>query len=51
MNTKEKFDEMVAYDFSNLNLQQNANDNCYDCHECDGCDSNCDRCDANCDKR
>ena len=50
MDTKEKFQEMVAYDFSNLNLQQKGNDNCYDCHDRE-CDSNCDRCDVNCDYR
>jgi hypothetical protein len=39
MNTKENFKEMVAYDFSNLNLQQKSNDNCFTCDDqCDGGD-------------
>ncbi len=39
MDTKEKFDEMVAYDFSNLDLQQKGNDNCF--LDCDWCDGTC----------
>jgi hypothetical protein len=50
MDTKEKFQEMVAYDFGNLNLQQESNVNCFtgceqlaDCYEsaCDE-DTHCD---------
>jgi len=64
METK-NFNEMVAYDFSNLNLQQEGNDNCYlstepSCDMCeipdceagiDGqpCDDPCDDCDCDCD--
>jgi hypothetical protein len=57
MNKKENFSGMVAYDFSNLDVQQEGNDNCYcdDGGNCNGCDrvscdnnfSNCDNC--NCD--
>jgi hypothetical protein len=37
------FEEMQVYDFSNLNLQEEGNDNCFSCDSCDhtGCD--CDR--------
>ena len=38
MDTKEKFDEMVAFDFSNLHLKQSGNDNCFGCDSCDSCD-------------
>jgi hypothetical protein len=44
MSTKENFNEMVAFDFSNLHLQQGGNDNCYS----DPCDCNSDPCDCNC---
>jgi hypothetical protein len=38
------FEEMQVYDFSNLNLQEEGNDNCF---SCDGCDSgDCDSCDS-----
>lgn len=48
MNRKEKFNEMVAYDFSNLNLEQEGNDNCF-AQECeDTCVCDCD-CDGGCD--
>jgi hypothetical protein len=52
---KDCFNEMIVYDFSNLDLQQDGNDNCYFCDDggtCD-CDSgscdcnNCDACDCN----
>lgn len=57
MNKKTKSQEMVAYDFSNLDLQQYAKDNCYDCDNCDKCDgnpdgnmcNNCNNCDT-CDR-
>lgn len=44
------FEEMQVYDFSNLNLQEECNDNCFSCDGCDaGCEG-CDNCDAcNCD--
>ena len=35
--------EFLAYDFSNLNLQENSIANCFGC---DACDCNCD-CDSN----
>ncbi len=44
MNTEEIFEEMAAYDFSNLDLELPSNDNCYchcdsgDCDSCDFCD-------------
>jgi hypothetical protein len=43
MNTKE-FEEMIAYDFSNLDLQQERNDNCYGggCDRCNDCNCKCD---------
>jgi hypothetical protein len=58
MNTKRNFSEMVAYDFSNLNLGQNGNDNCYTCDNCNTCNhnpdgsgcndcNNCDTCEKN----
>ena len=30
--------EMIAYDFSNLDLQENGKGNYYDCDMCDSCD-------------
>lgn len=38
---KEVFEEMVACDFSDLNLEQGGNDNCY-CDDDGGCDGRCD---------
>lgn len=35
------FDEIVVYDFSNLNLQENSANNCFgflDDDDCDSCD-------------
>lgn len=57
MNKKTEKQEMVAYDFSNLELQQNGQDNCYNCDNCNTCDhnpdgsgcndcNNCDNCDS-----
>ena len=45
MNTKEKFQEMVAYDYSNLNVET-VNNNCFVASDCDsrGCD--CDICNS-----
>ena len=43
---------MQVYDFSNLNLQEKGNDNCYNC-DCDNCDCDncdCDNCDSSCDR-
>lgn len=53
MNKTIKPEEMVAYDFSNLDVQQNGKDNCYTCDNCDKCDGNpdgnmCNNCN-NCD--
>jgi len=48
---KTSFEEMQVYDFSNLNLQQEGNDNCFTCEaepcvcDCD-CDGGCDYCDS-----
>jgi hypothetical protein len=47
MNTKEKFQEMIAYDFSNLNLKQGGNDNCFSACD-DGCFCHCDS--GDCDR-
>ena len=33
--------EMIVYDFSNLNLQENSTDNCFGCDSCN-CDCVCD---------
>ena len=50
MNKKTKPQEMVAYDFSNLDLQENSKGNCF-ATECDipvcdcDCDGGCDYCD------
>lgn len=46
MSVKVDFKEIVAYDFSNLNLQENSTNNCFgaglnsygDCDMCDSCD-------------
>ncbi len=51
MNKKQNPQEMIAYDFSNLNLQENSRGNCFasPCDEpvCDcDCDCNCDNCDC-----
>ena len=49
MNNNSNPTEIVVYDFSNLNNQENSIDNCYSCDcNCDGgtCDCNCD-CDSN----
>lgn len=35
--------EMVAYDFSNINYQENGSSNCF------SCDCNSGTCDCNCD--
>ncbi len=56
METIGKFQEMVAYDFSNLlnnlNLQENITNHCiscdYECASCDVCD-NCVDCDCDVD--
>lgn len=59
MNKKTEKQEMVAYDFSNLDLQETGKGNCYGCDNCNTCDhnpdgsgcndcNNCDTCD-NCD--
>lgn len=56
MKSFSSFDEIVVYDFSNLNLQDNSKDNCYGCDNCNTCDNDsegsscndCDTCD-NCD--
>lgn len=40
MNKKTKPQEMVAYDFSNLGLQQNGKDNCFSCDNCNTCNHN-----------
>ena len=56
MKKKTKPQEMVAYDFSNLDVQQNGKDNCYNCDNCNTCNhgpggdvcndcNNCDNCD------
>lgn len=43
------FNEMMVFDFSNLNLQENSKGNCFGCDSCDcNCDS-CDSCDCDCD--
>ena len=40
------FAEMEAYDFSNLNFQENSPDNCFTCDKCDSPYNRCD-CDSN----
>lgn len=45
MSTKVDFKEIVGYDFSNLNLQENSTSNCFGCDSCDSrfdCDCVCD---------
>lgn len=56
MEKKTKYKEMVAYNFSNIDVQQNGKDNCYNCDNCNTCNhgpggdvcndcNNCDNCD------
>ena len=40
------FENMQVYDFNNIDLQQEGNDNCYCDERCDNCDCNCDSCDS-----
>lgn len=47
MNMKTNPEEMVAYDFSNLDLQENSKGNCYG--TCDSCDANTGGCNCDCD--
>lgn len=43
MGMEVEFKEIVAYDFSNLNFQEDSTSNCFGCDSCDSCDSgNCD---------
>jgi len=49
MNAKMNLEDLVIYDFSNLNFQENSTGNCFGCDSCDcNCDS-CDSCDCDCD--
>lgn len=48
MSVKVDFKEIVAYDFSNLNLQENSISNCFGCDSCD-CNCDCDAGDCDCD--
>lgn len=45
------FAEMIAYDFSNLDLQGDSPNNCFTCDKCDspyyGCDCDSNDCDCN----
>lgn len=55
MNKKIELEEMVAYDFSNLDLQENSKGNCYGtCDFCDestgGCNCDCDSNDCDCNE-
>lgn len=48
MNAKMNLEDLVIYDFSNLNYQENSTGNCFGC---DSCDSSCDQsdsCDCDC---
>lgn len=47
MNAKMNLEDLVIYDFSNLNLQENSTGNCFGCDS--GESNNCDSCDY-CDK-
>ncbi len=52
MNKKTNFHQMVVYDFSKLNLEENSRGNCFgscDCNHCDSCDCNCDCDSGDCD--
>ena len=55
MNAKTNSEELVVYDFSNMNCTVNGTDNCYtDCDNCNTCDvgpdgtecNNCNNCDT-----
>jgi len=48
MDTKEKFSKMVAFDFSNLKLEQYGNENCYTTITNCVCDAGCDSGDCDC---
>lgn len=47
MDVKDYLNELVIFDFSNINLQENSRGNCFGCDSCDSgeCDS-CDSCDS-----
>ena len=48
MNKETNPQEMVAFDFSNLNLQENSRGNCFGSCDCDcNCDCDSDDCDCN----
>ena len=47
MNKKTKPQEMIAYNFSNLDVQENSKGNCYG--TCDSCDENTGGCNCDCD--
>lgn len=40
MKKKNNPQEMVAYDYSNLDLPQNGIDNCFNCDNCNNCNHN-----------
>lgn len=44
MDTKMNLEDLVIYDFSNIDLQENSNRNCFESSRCN-CDS-CDMCDS-----
>lgn len=45
MNRESNLEEIVVYDFSNLDLQENSANNCFGFLDDDDCD-NCDMCDS-----
>lgn len=48
MEPKRKADkeELIIYDFSNLNMQENSTGNCFGCDSCDSDSGECDSCDS-----
>ncbi len=51
MNSISNLNEIVVYDFSNLNIQENSMDNCFGCDSCDSSCDHSDSCDCDCDSK
>lgn len=51
MNAKTNLEDLVIYDFSNLNYQENSKENCFGCDSCDNSCDHSDSCDCDCDSK
>ena len=51
MNAKINLEDLVIYDFSNLNFQENSTGNCFGCDSCDNSCDHSDSCDCDCDSK